>query len=386
MRIGIDIRSLSAGRDSGVSEYIYNLLSAMFQIAKEEEFILFYNSFRRPLPQEVKNWTSLSNVEIIDYHLPSKLLNLSLWALNFPHLDRLINNLDVLFFPNITFSSVSRKTPYVLTFHDLSFELFPNFFNPYRRIWHFLINPRKKAEQAAKIITVSQSTAEDIKELYKVSGKKIYPILLGLSPLFKNIVDSKPVRKLIEERYQLPRGPFILYLGTIEPRKNIPNLIKAFNLFKKRVGSPHSLVIAGAIGWSYGKVFSETESSPYQKNVFFPGPIKNEDRPALYKMADLFVFPSFFEGFGLPPLEAMAAGTPVICSANTSLLEIFGNHALIINPYDSGELAWAMEQAINDRALSQSLRNKGKKFAQKFSWEKAARETLAVLHEATKDN
>lgn len=386
MRIGIDIRSLSAKRRSGVEEYICNLLPELFRAGREEEFILFYNSFRRPLPSEVKKWSSLPNVEIIDYHLPSKILNLALWAFGLPHIDKLLDDLDVIFFPNITFSSVSQKTPYVLTFHDLSFELFSEFFNFYRRLWHFLINPRKKAGEAAKVITVSQSTAQDVKGLYKVKSNKIYPIHLGLSSIFQNFSNSETAREILKKRYRIPESPFILFLGTIEPRKNIPSLIKAFNLFKEKTRSPYSLVIAGAAGWSYKEVFSEAEHSPYQKNIFFPGPIKNADRPLLYNLASLFVFPSFFEGFGLPPLEAMAAGTPVICSANTSLLEVFGNHALIIDPYDVGELAWAIERVTSDDTLSQLLAEKGKKYAQKFSWEKAAQETLAVLREAARDS
>lgn len=386
MRIGIDIRSLSVAKNSGVSEYIYHLLPEMFRIAKKEEFILFYNSFRKPLPEEVKIWADLPNVAIVDYHLPSKILNLSLWAFHFPYLDKLLNDLDVIFFPNITFSSVSKKTPYVLTFHDLSFELFPDFFNFYRRLWHFLINPRKKAEGAAKIIAVSQSTACDVKELYKINSHKIYPIFLGLSPIFRDIVNDEPTQNFLKKCYRLPDDPFILFLGTIEPRKNIPGLIKAFDSFKEKGRSNHNLVIAGAAGWSYKEVFKQTERSPYQKNIYFPGPIKKEDRPSLYKMADLFIFPSFFEGFGLPPLEAMAAGTPVICSANTSLLEVFGNHALTIDPHNVGELAWAIERILNDDNLGKSLIEKGKKYAQKFSWEKTARETLAVLRKATHEN
>ncbi|MFH1182813.1 MAG: glycosyltransferase family 1 protein [Candidatus Moraniibacteriota bacterium] len=411
MRIGIDIRSLSANKHSGVEEYIYNLLPELFRVGKDDEFILFYNSFREPLTKKVQKWGKMPNVEIIDYRLPSKILNLCLWAFRLPQLDKLLKNLDVIFFPNITFSSVSQKTPFVITFHDLSYELFPNFFNFYRRLWHFLINPRKKAQEAAKIIAVSCGTAEDIINLYKVERKKIYPIPLGLSPLFtiKEVKKDKnsntkspflplifwdslvsPIQKkknedLLKRRYQLPGRPFILYLGTIEPRKNLPTLIKAFNLYKQKTGSQFDLVIAGAAGWSYEDVFAQARRSPYKENIYFPGPIRNIDRPLLYKTASLFVFPSFFEGFGLPPLEAMAVGTPVICSASTSLLEIFGDHALMANPHDIGELAWAIERLLADNTLSKSLSEEGKKFAQKFSWEKTAEKTLAVLHEAAQD-
>jgi len=175
-------------------------------------------------------------------------------------------------------------------------------------------------------------------------------------------------------------------LGTIEPRKNLPSLIKAFNQYKEKTGSSISLIIAGSAGWSYQEVFTEARKSPYKNDIYFPGSIADKDRPKLYKAAGLFIFPSFFEGFGLPPLESMATGTPVICSANSSLLEMFGNNALLIDPYDIGELAWAIERIVTDNTLSQSLSEEGKKFAQKFSWEKTARKTLAVLHEATQED
>lgn len=389
MRIGIDIRSLSANKHTGVEEYIYNLLPELFRIGKDEEFVLFYNSFRKPLPKKVQKWNTLQNVEVVDYRWPSKILNLCLWAFRFPQFDKLLSNLDIIFFPNINFFSVSPKTPFVITFHDLSYELFPNFFNFYRRLWHFLINPGKKAREATKIISVSRSTACDLASLYKIQRKKIYPIPLGLSSVF--LKEIPPTQLLSEDfsickRYGLPEKPFILFLGTIEPRKNLPSFIKAFNQYKEKTGSSISLIIAGSAGWSYQEVFTEARKSPYKNDIYFPGSIADKDRPKLYKAAGLFIFPSFFEGFGLPPLESMATGTTVICSANSSLLEMFGNNALLIDPYDIGELAWAIERIVTDNTLSQSLSEEGKKFAQKFSWEKTARKTLAVLHEATQED
>jgi glycosyltransferase involved in cell wall biosynthesis len=395
MRIGIDIRHLSGQKHTGVEEYTYNLLPALFRLGlrQEDRFFLLYNSFKKPLPKEVRDWKYYPNVEIIELRWPSKILNGLLWSTKKPFLDRLIGDLDVFFFPNIAFASISPSVPFVTTFHDLSYAIMPNLFNFYRRLWHFLVNPRKLAERSSAIITVSQSTAADVNCLFKIPGDKINSIYLGLDEIFLKSWDFRfqipsPGKTFprdepgVKKYYNLPGKPFVLYLGTLEPRKNIINIIEAFEYFKYKTRSPHKLVIAGAPGWSYKKIFERAKHSVYRQSIYFPGPIHNLDRPALYKMADVFVFPSFVEGFGLPPLEAMAQGVPVICSSSSSLLEILGSHALLVNPYDIGELAWVMERAISDSNLRKSLIKKGIAYAQNFNWGKTAAATLSVLHNA----
>ena len=394
MRIGIDIRGLSAGRHSGVEEYIYNLLPNLFQAGARDQFFLLYNSYKKSLPKFVSDWSVFPNVRIIEYHWPSKILNTSLWGIRRPFLNKMLGNIDVMFFPNITFFSISKSIPYVLTFHDLSFELFPNFYNPYRRVWHFMVNPAEKAREAAQLITVSNSTAQDLAYRYGIDNRKINPIYLGLSPLFKNQrpdTDRLPMTTgnladewRIRRNYRVPDNSFILYLGTIEPRKNLVSLIRAYNEFRKKSRLAYDLVIAGSKGWSYKEIFHAAETSPFKRNIYFPGPIADSDRPALYRMASLFVFPSFFEGFGLPPLEALASGTPVICSGSSSLLEVFGSHALLVNPHDQSELAWAIERALLDKKLRESLISQGLGYSQEFSWEETAISTLRVLHQASK--
>jgi len=378
MRIGIDIRSLSTGKHTGVEEYIYNLLPLLFHLGKEDEFILLFNSFTHPVPQEVLKWQQLPNVRIAEYRWPSKLLNASLWFLGIPSLEKLTGDIDVMFFPNFSFTSTAKSIPRVITFHDLSFVHFPEFFNLYRRLWHWLVNPRMQARKAAKIISVSRSTACDLRKMYRVAGKKISVIPLGVAGTFFR----KGGKNRVRERYNISNKPFVFFLGTMEPRKNIVSLIKAFDEFKKNTKLPHTLVIAGTRGWLFEEVFKAAEDSPYSKDIFFPGVIDTQDRPLLYKEADLFVFPSFFEGFGLPPLEALASGTPVICSANSSLIENIGSYGLLINPYDIGEIAWAMQRAASDNSLKTFFKKKGIEHAKKFDWEKTARRTLEVLRKA----
>lgn len=382
MRIGIDIRSLGTKRHSGVEEYIFNLLPQLFRLGKNDEFVLFFSSYKGVLPKKVLDWENFPNVSVKRYRIPSKILNFLIWQFSFPNIDRLLGGVDVLFSPNITFSAFSKKTKHVITLHDLSFELFPNFFNFYRRFWHFLVNPRKQARKAAKIITVSKSTMQDVCEIYKIKKEKISPIYLGLSPLFLNYRPDKKQIEKIKKRYNLSSDPFLLYLGTLEPRKNIASLIKAFNEFKKEDKKTFKLVIAGERGWSFGEVFELAEESPYKDQIIFTGAIKEEDRPAIYYLASLFVFPSFFEGFGFPPLEALSLGKPVICSASTSLLEVFGSHSLLINPHDVGELAWTIGRALGDEKIQLKMKKEGQEYVKKFSWVKTAQKTLQVLHEA----
>jgi len=184
-------------------------------------------------------------------------------------------------------------------------------------------------------------------------------------------VRQNKVRPLIPEK-------FILYFGTIEPRKNLIGLIKAFELLKDK---SIKLVIAGTKGWLYQDIFKIASQSKRKKDIIFTGFVKEEDKPYLYNLAQSFVYPSFFEGFGFPPLEAMACGIPTIVSANSSLPEVVGDAALMVNPKNIDELAWAMEESLVNNQLRERLIKKGLTQAQKFSWQRCAQQTLKVLTE-----
>jgi glycosyltransferase involved in cell wall biosynthesis len=182
------------------------------------------------------------------------------------------------------------------------------------------------------------------------------------------------------KKYHLPKN-FILYFGTIEPRKNISGLIRAFELLKEKNKDFKKvyLVIAGGKGWLFKNIFAMAARSKFAKHIIFTGFVSPEDKVYLYNLADLFVYPSFFEGFGFPPLEAMACGVPTITSNTSSLPEIAQDAALMVNPYDTDELAWAMEQVLSDVALRKELARRSLAQAKLFSWDKCARETLNFL-------
>jgi glycosyltransferase involved in cell wall biosynthesis len=181
----------------------------------------------------------------------------------------------------------------------------------------------------------------------------------------------------VKARWGLDR-PFILNVGTLEPRKNQTRLIQAYAMLKERTQLPHQLVIAGGRGWLYEDIFRRVNELGLKQDVRFLGYVAEEDLPALYNLADVFVFPSVYEGFGLPPLEAMACGTPVICSNSSSLPEVVGDAAIQVRPGDPDALVEAMEEVLNDGMVRQRLRDAGVEQAKRFSWEAAAQRLLSI--------
>ncbi|MDO8565693.1 MAG: glycosyltransferase family 1 protein [Candidatus Moranbacteria bacterium] len=380
MRIGIDIRCLAEGKRTGVEEYTLALLEGLFLRDTENEYVLFFNAWRKTHLDF--GWvTKYPNVTLKIFRFPNKLLNLSLWYLRFPKLDKLLGGTDIFFLPNLNFASVSRKTRLVVTAHDLSFELFPETFSFKRRLWHFFINFRRLALSADKVIAISQSTKDDLMAQYGVSGEKIIVIQSGIGKQFHVMSRNDQELLRVKEKYHLPYK-FILSLATFEPRKNILALIKAYEALL-RLGhtalDKYALVIAGTRGWKNEEVFATIAHSPYREKILLPGFIADADKAALYNLASVFVYPSLYEGFGFPPLEAMACGVPVIVSHSSSLPEIVGNAGVLIDPYQPDELLQALHQVLTDQELTDTLHKKSETRATLFSWEKTVEETLSVF-------
>ena len=429
MIIGIDIRMLARGTRTGIEEYTTNLLANMLSLNTDLKFKLFYNGY-----QKVKlnyDWLKFSNVELKQYRIPNRFLDTSLYFFNHPKIDKLLEGVDVFFSPHIFLSSVSKKCKTVTTFHDLSFEKYPEFYSANKNFWHFSMNPKKQARKVDKIIAVSESTKNDLVGLYNINPDKIKVIYSGIDQKLQIKNHSLSLRgsrndrsnpvttnqgtksrdcfacglamtviSKVRKKYDLPNR-YILYLGTLEPRKNITGLIKAFELLKKNPPSPlfergssnHpsslcergssdiKLIIAGSKGWLYQDIFKVAENSSVNNDIIFTGFIDDEDKSILYSQAELFIYPSFYEGFGFPPLEAMACGTPVITSNVSSLPEAVGDAAITINPYNLNELYRAMEMVLSDDELKNALIKKGFEQAKKFSWQKCARESLDFILE-----
>ena len=372
MKVAIDLRPLMAGKISGVEVYIKSMLEAIFEQDKETKYVLWYNSFKHV---DISHFPAdYPNVELKRTRIPNKLFNLSLSLLRWPKLDKLIGKgIKVLWVPDPRPAPVSKKCKKIITFHDLSFEDFKHSFTFKTRLWHRLLKPRREAMEAKKIIAVSKFTKSQLVEEYEIPEKKIEVILEAASESLKPL-DMPKSREILERKYKLPKQYF-LCLSTLEPRKNTAGIIDAYIEWQERTRVDVHLVVAGK---KYPEIFSDPKLKSYPK-IHFPGFIDEEDKALLYQHAHAFLYPSFYEGFGLPILEAMQCGTPVITSDATSMPEVAGDAALLVNPNHPDELVSGIHRIYKDDALRAELREKGLARAAEFSWKKAAKEFLKLI-------
>ena len=385
MKIVIDVRCLMEGRRTGVEEYTLGLLESLFKLDKKNDYVLFLNSWKEP-NFDFGIFSKFENVRMRRFKIPNKILNLFFWYLNWPKIDDFCGGAEVVFSPNIIFGAVSKKAKLVLTVHDLSFERHSEYFSLKRRWWHIFINTRRICGAADKIIAVSQSTKNDLLDLYGIKKEKVQTVYSASSKQFK-IIDRNDLHLIkTKEKYNLPYK-FILLLSTIEPRKNIIGTVRAFNALQKYAQEKqredllkYELVIAGERGWDTKAIFAEIEKSLFRQKIKMINSIPDEDKPYLYNLASLFVYPSFFEGFGFPPLEAMACGVPVITSNSSSLPEVVDGAAIMIDPDKPDEIRIAMKEILSDGEFRCNLIKKGLKKSQEFTWEKTARQMLKFFN------
>jgi len=380
MKIGIDIRCLSEGRRTGVEEYSLNLLEKILKEDNDNKYVLFLNSWKKP-KLEIDFLKNHKNVELKISRFPNKILNFFLWYFNWPKLDKLIGGVDVFFMPNLNFVALSLKVKLILTVHDLSFEYYPETFSWKRRLWHIFINPQKIIRRADKVLAVSDSTRNDLIGFYKINQAKVETVYNGVGEVFGRIDRNDPRLLKIKEKYALPFN-FILFLGTFEPRKNIGGIVRAYERMRQEGGSQlekYKLVIAGSEGWKSAKLKREIKKSSLAKDIYQVKFIDEEDKVFVYNLAALFVYPSFFEGFGLPPLEAIKCGVPVIVSDNSSMVETVGEAGILTDAFSADEIALAMKEFLIDKELKNEFYPAGIRQAQKFTWTKAAKKFLEIV-------
>ncbi len=369
MKIGIDVRCFARGKNTGVEEYAKNILESIFESDRVNTYILFFNAWKN---QDVDfTWaTQNENVFIKKFAIPNKLLNFFLWFFRYPKLDQLLGGVDVFFMPNHNFCAVSQNTELLLTTHDLSFEHYQKTFSLKRQLWHFFVNPRLLMQRANHIFAISEATKIDLCTTYHLPSQKVTVLLNGRPSHMGNLSRNDLSLITVKEKYNLPYK-FILYFGTIEPRKNIASIIRSFDILRNN--NPHivhQLVIAGAKGWKSSAINKEKELAKHHADIIIITDIPEIDKEALYTLASVFVYPSFFEGFGFPPLEAMMCGTPVITSHTSSLPEVGGSQSIMIDPYRQEELVIALEALLLDLAVSQNFFNEQiiNRYIKKFNW------------------
>jgi glycosyltransferase involved in cell wall biosynthesis len=378
MKIGIDIRTLMEKSYSGVSEYTFNLVKAILEEDSENEYKLFYNSGR-----DVKDRLPVfnyKNVEVVSCRYPNKIFNYFLQKIfRYPKIDKILG-VDIFWMPHINFISLSKQSKKILTVHDLSFLRYRNFFNLRRNIWHSIINVKNLTGDADEIVTVSENTKNDLIELAGVNADKIDVVYSGLDEQYKIISKDDKNLSRIREKYIL-KDEFILFLGNLEPRKNIRGLIKAYNKFRKENfwAENIDLVIAGGVGWKARDIFKEKKKSEYKNDIKFLEYIPREEKVYLYNLASVFVYPSFYEGFGFPPLEAMACGIPVIASSVSSLPEVAGGQSFLVNPDSSEEISEAMKIIFSNKKVRDRLIKAGIEKVAELSWKKTAAKYLNIF-------
>ncbi|MCM8764016.1 MAG: glycosyltransferase family 4 protein [Candidatus Omnitrophica bacterium] len=268
--------------------------------------------------------------------------------------------------------------PSVITLHDVSYLAHPEFFPIFERLKMKLMMPYS-IKKAKKIITVSEFSKKEISKLYKYAPGKIYTIYNGISDYFKPATTTEIQQTL--EKYQI-RNPYILTVSNLQPRKNLKGLIESFsNILRKDRKFPCCLVIVGKKLWLYDDIFAGIRNSEFKEKIFITGYLNDTEIISLYSGAEMFVYVSFYEGFGFPPIEAMACGCPVITSNTSSLPEITGDACIHVNPENSEEIASAIVQLYQNKSLKENLIGKGFMQAKKFSWSKCAKKTIDIYKE-----
>ncbi len=361
----VDGRSLLDPRGGGVFEYARNLVEALRR-QTSYRYLVWSNQFSAVPASGVDSMT----------RIPNKILHAGIRFASWPKIDRLGGGGDLVWAPNLHFVAATDGLPFVLTVHDLSFEKYPEFFSPRQRLWHRAVDPRRLAARADAVLAVSEHTKNDLIERYGIDPGKITVACPGVFP-------SKEIREAgLEEmrsRLNMP-GRFILHLGAFEPRKNHLALLDAYRLLKSRPGfSDVGLVLAGPSGWNNRGILRAIETHPYRSEIIRLGFVAPDERAALYRLAAVFAFPSFYEGFGLPPLEAMSAGTPVVASFAASLGEVIADAGLLTDPYRPAELADALAAVLESPALAETLAMRGRARAARFTWEACAEKTVAAF-------
>ncbi len=369
VKISLDVQS-AVGHRAGVGRYTAHLAGQLAAAAPEDLLRLTYFDFQRhgePFPADGVEWNPVR-------WCPGRLAQ-GLWkTLGAPAYDRFSGPADVFHFPNFIIPPLRRGRT-VVTIHDMAFRRYPETVEDRNR--QFLeAHIGNTARRADAVITVSAFSASEISHLLTIPPERISVVYHGISEAFRPLPpeDCRPALAALG----IDR-PYLLCVGTIEPRKNIPFLIELYERLRRFDGL---LVLAGGAGWKHDPIFERIRQSPRAADIRWVRYVDDRQLPALYCGAELLIQPSHYEGFGFPPLEAMACGTPVLSSAGGSLAEVLDNAAVVLDTFDQDRWVESAERLLQDHALRADMTTRGQQHAAGFTWERAARETAAVYRKA----
>lgn len=382
MHIGINAQLLSFSqnyRNGGVSRYIRYLLTGLAKEPGMHQYTVFVNGEETAerLPEHPQityvpaAWSEsrpASRVAWEQLSLPASIRQ---------------QQIDVLHSPvNVLPERLPQTCAGVITLHDLAFLRFPHVLTRSKRLYHRTFTVRS-LKRATLILTVSESTRQDTIELVGVPEEQVRTVYLGIDRRFSQLASSvdEAAVQVFREKYGLTQG-FLLYLGTLEPRKNITTLIDAYAHLRKQDMIKEKLVLAGGKGWLYDEIFAKVQQYGLESEILFPGFVTDAEQPMWYRAASVFVYPSVYEGFGLPVAEALATGTPVVTSNVSSLPEAGDGVALCVNPYDMEALAEAIKQALKDPAVLERTRAQAAQVAERFSQQRMIAETRSAYEQA----
>jgi glycosyltransferase involved in cell wall biosynthesis len=370
LRIGIDATSLPA-QLTGAGNYVFQLLSALARGDRANEYLVFTTSC-----QAEALGVEREGFRVVRRDFPGRGMRLAWEQLALPALVHRYR-LDVLHSPHYTMP-LRHSARSVVTFHDLTFVLYPELHQLAKRLF-FPAMMRWTARHAQRIIAVSESTRVDLVRTLGVSPERVTTVLSAADADYRPTAPARVAE--VCARYGIRAGEYLLYVGVLEPRKCIDQLVEAFGRIAPAANGLQ-LVIAGKRGWMYDQIFAQVAALGLEERVRFPGYVPRADLPGLYSGARAFVYPSRYEGFGLPVLEAMSCGTPVVTTNVSSLPEVAGDGALLVDPGDVTGLTAALARVVHDASLRRELSCRGQIRAANFSWERCAKDTVRVYEAA----
>lgn len=375
MRIAIDYTA-AIRQGAGIGVYVRNLVNALLTLDPDNSYTLLTSgrtSSERPFPLA-------DNVRGRAIGIPDRYLNVLWyrWRLPLPAASLFTGPSTIYHGPDFVLPPLGKRVRKVVTIHDLAFVEHPEYAVPSLAAYLKKVVPDSLA-QADVVTTVSSEVSRTLIEHFQVAPEKLVVVPNGVNPYFKRISDPILLGATLN-KYHL-KHPLVLAVGTQEPRKNHLGLIKAFYKAQQKKNGPAMLAIAGGKGWMYEETHQLVQELKIEKKVRFLGRVSDLELITLYSMADLFAFPSFSEGFGIPPIEAMACGAPVITSNTSSLPEVVGDAALQVDPHDIDALSAAITRVLEDPQLQEELRQKGYQRVQQYTWEASARKLLHIYQQ-----